>query len=154
MVFFQCKGSHVFLKLLLGLKSTGWCVLGCWQTIYSVQTSFFLAVAEWWRLNELHVLRMCTAASRSHSAEIDGNRVDRFEWGIAWSFACKMHDIEMSSEFKSGEYCSQSVKYWNSTNSRFAFLAVQAGAESTKRHIFHQDKSLWTQRTTCCLRSS
>jgi hypothetical protein len=23
-LFFQCIGSHVFLKLLLGLKSTGW----------------------------------------------------------------------------------------------------------------------------------
>ncbi len=30
---------------MLGLKSTGWCVRGCWLTICAVQTSFFLAVA-------------------------------------------------------------------------------------------------------------
>ncbi len=30
-------GSHVLLKLLLGLKSMGLSVLGCWLTIYSIQ---------------------------------------------------------------------------------------------------------------------
>jgi hypothetical protein len=43
---FQCEGSQVLLKLLLGLKSTGWCMLERWLTIYSVKTSFFLAAAE------------------------------------------------------------------------------------------------------------
>jgi hypothetical protein len=28
-VFLQCLGTHVLLKLILGMKSTGWCVLGC-----------------------------------------------------------------------------------------------------------------------------
>jgi hypothetical protein len=26
---FQCLGPHVLVKLILGLKSTGWSVLGC-----------------------------------------------------------------------------------------------------------------------------
>jgi hypothetical protein len=54
MFFFHFKGSHVLLKLLLGLKSSGWCVLGCWLTIYSVQTLFFSAMAEWQWQNEWH----------------------------------------------------------------------------------------------------
>jgi hypothetical protein len=35
-VFFQCTGPHVLLKLIVDLKSIGWCVLGCWLTIYSI----------------------------------------------------------------------------------------------------------------------
>ncbi len=31
--FFQCIGLHVFLTLMLGLKSTGWCGLDPWLTI-------------------------------------------------------------------------------------------------------------------------
>jgi hypothetical protein len=33
------------LKLMLGLKSTSWCGLIPWLTIYSILTSFFLATA-------------------------------------------------------------------------------------------------------------
>jgi hypothetical protein len=43
--FFQSIGSHVLLKFILGLKSNGKVVLGCWLTIYSVLTLFFLATA-------------------------------------------------------------------------------------------------------------
>jgi hypothetical protein len=48
MVFFNVLyiGSHVSLKLLLDLKTTGLCVPGCWLTIYSAQTSSILMAAE------------------------------------------------------------------------------------------------------------
>jgi hypothetical protein len=41
-----------------------------------------------------------------------------------------MNDIEKSNKFKSGNYGSQSAK------SHWVVLAVQAGAESAKRHIY------------------
>jgi hypothetical protein len=59
-----------------------------------------------------------------------------------------MLPVEKSNEFKSGEYGGQK---WNSANSRWAVLAVQASAESAKRHIFLQAMSLWTQGTICIL---
>jgi hypothetical protein len=34
--FFLCIGLHILLKLRVALKSTGWCVVGCWLTIYSI----------------------------------------------------------------------------------------------------------------------
>ncbi len=43
--FFHCIGLHVLLKLMIGLKSTGWCGLDPWLAIYSILTSFFLATA-------------------------------------------------------------------------------------------------------------
>ncbi len=36
--FLQYIGLHVFLKLMVRLKSTGWCVLDSWLTIYSILT--------------------------------------------------------------------------------------------------------------------
>jgi hypothetical protein len=69
--FFQCIGPHVLLKLILGLKNIGWCVVGCWLTIYSIQTSFFLAAAYWRRRNEQQFLRMYTSASQSHYLAMD-----------------------------------------------------------------------------------
>ncbi len=49
--FFFNTGLHVLFKPMVALKSTGWCVQGCWLTIYSIETSFFLAMvypaAEW-----------------------------------------------------------------------------------------------------------
>ncbi len=101
----------------------------------------FLAAASWQRWNEWHVLRKETSASRSHSAAIDGCRAARFELGLALTFACNTHKIEKSSKFKSGKYSSQSTKNWNSTNSRWVVLTEKAGAKSTERRIFHQDKS-------------
>ncbi len=44
-VFFQCIGLYVLLKLMLGLKRTSWCGLDPWLTIYSILTSYFLAMA-------------------------------------------------------------------------------------------------------------
>ncbi len=153
-IFFLCRSSQVSLKLLWRLKSTGWCVLGCWLTNYSVQTSFFLVAASWWQWNERHVMQIYTVDSQSHSAALDRNRAARFEWGVAWTFACKTHEIEKSSKFKSCEYGGQSAKNGNSANSRWAVLVVQASTESAERCIFHQDMSLWIQWTTCCLKSS
>jgi hypothetical protein len=43
--FFLCIGLHALLKLMLGLKSTGWCGLDPWLIIYSIFTSYFLAAA-------------------------------------------------------------------------------------------------------------
>jgi hypothetical protein len=40
------------------------------------------------------------AASRSYSAAMDRRMAARFECGVAWTFACKMHQIKKSSEFK------------------------------------------------------
>ncbi len=116
----QCIGPHVFLKLLLGLKSTCWCVFACWLTIYSVQTSFFLGVSSWRQWNEPHVLLVYTATSRSHSAVMDGCRVARFQWGKTWTSTRKTHDIEKTFEFKSSKYGSRSAKKknWNSADSQ------------------------------------
>jgi hypothetical protein len=36
--FFHCMGLHVSFKLMLGLKSTGWCGLDPWLNIYLILT--------------------------------------------------------------------------------------------------------------------
>jgi hypothetical protein len=41
----QSISSSVLLKFILGLKINGKCMVGCWLTIYSVLTLFFLATA-------------------------------------------------------------------------------------------------------------
>ncbi len=43
--FFHSIGLCILLRLRFGLKSTGWCGLDPWLTIYSILTSFFLATA-------------------------------------------------------------------------------------------------------------
>jgi hypothetical protein len=45
MGFFQSIGLHVVLKLMLGLKSTGWFGHDPWLTTHSILTSYFLATA-------------------------------------------------------------------------------------------------------------
>ncbi len=92
--------------------------------------------ASWQRQNEWHVWIIYDATSRSHSTAMDRRRVARFEWGVAWTFTWKTHEIEKSREFKSGEYGSQSAENWNSAKSRWVVLAAQAGAESTKSIFF------------------
>ncbi len=57
------------------------------------------------------------AASRSHSVVMDGRRAASFEWDVA----CKTHEMEKSSKFKSGKYGGQSAEKWNSTNSHCWF---------------------------------
>jgi hypothetical protein len=52
-----------------------------------------------------------------HFAAMDGHRVARVALGIAWPFGCKTLQIGKSIDFKSGEYCSQSVENQNSANS-------------------------------------
>jgi hypothetical protein len=53
--FFNVRiGLHVLLKFMLGMKSTGWCELDSWLTIYSILTSLFLAQASRQRRNERH----------------------------------------------------------------------------------------------------
>ncbi len=91
------------VKFILGLKSNGRCLRGCWLTIFSVVTSFFLVTAYWQWRNETHVLQIYTVASRFYSTATDGRRVARFDWGIAWTFACKTSHIEKSREFKTGD---------------------------------------------------
>ncbi len=44
--FFHSIGLYILLRLMFGLKSTGWCGLDPWLTIHSILTSFFLATAE------------------------------------------------------------------------------------------------------------
>jgi hypothetical protein len=63
------------------------------------------------------VWRKNTAAFRSYSAAMDGRRALKFEWGVAWAFACKMCLVSKSSEFKFGEYGGKSARNQNSTNS-------------------------------------
>jgi hypothetical protein len=76
--FFQCIGLHVLLKLILGLKSTGWCGLNTWLTIYSILTSIFLSdgLTGWLtgRWKERHVLRIYTAANGCYFAATEGRR--------------------------------------------------------------------------------
>jgi hypothetical protein len=62
------------IKIMLGLKSTGWRGLAPWLTIYSILTPFSLATAQQRRRNERQVLLKYTATSRSHSAARDGRR--------------------------------------------------------------------------------
>jgi hypothetical protein len=91
---------------MFGLKSTGWCGLDPWLTIHSILTSFFLATA----LRRRHVLRIYTAASRRYSATTDGCRVAKLAWGVAWPFGRPTLLVEKNSEFKFGEYSSQSAE--------------------------------------------
>jgi hypothetical protein len=116
-------------------------VLGSWLTIFAVKTSFFLAAACWRQRNEWQIWWKCSVTSQSQSAAMDGRRTARFEWGIAWTFACKMHGIEKSSEFKSAEHAHQSDENRNSATAPGVVLVVQTGIESTARHTFRQDKS-------------
>ncbi len=124
MVIFHCIGLHVSLKLMLGLKSTGCCVLGCWITIYSMKAIFFTTMASRRQSKELQVLRKYTTASRSHSAAMDGCRAARLGWGIAWTFTCKTLQIEKSSEFKSDKYGGQFTGIKNSADNRLVVSAV------------------------------
>jgi hypothetical protein len=76
MFFFQYLGLHVLSTIMLGLKSTGWCGLAPWLTIYSILTPFSLATAQQRRRqNERQVLLKCTATSRSQSAATDGRTI-------------------------------------------------------------------------------
>jgi hypothetical protein len=103
---------------MFGLKSTGWCGLDPWLTIYSILTSFFLATAERRRRKERHVLWIYTAASWRYSAAKDGRRVAKLAWGIAWPFVRPTLPVEKSSKFKFGEYSGQSAENQNSANGR------------------------------------
>ncbi len=38
---FSCISLHVLFKLMVAVKSTGWCVLGGWLTIFSIQLHCF-----------------------------------------------------------------------------------------------------------------
>jgi hypothetical protein len=104
-----------------GLKSTGWCGLDPWLTVYSILTSFFLAAALWRQWKERHVLRVYTAASRLYSAATDRRRAAKLAWGVAWPFGCKTLLVKKSSEFKFGEYGSQSAKKQNSATAAYWF---------------------------------
>jgi hypothetical protein len=81
-----------------------------------------------------------------HSATIDGHRVVKLAWDVAWSLACKTSPIEKSSEFKSGEYGIQHARVQNSANNCWVVLAVWIGAKSTDRCIFYQDTSSGPRR--------
>jgi hypothetical protein len=97
-----------------GKYSNGWCVLGCWLPIYAMKATLFTTTASrWWR-NERQVLWKYYPAGRSHSAAMDRCRVARLARCIAWTFACKTHQIEKSSGFKSG-YVDQSIAVQNSS---------------------------------------
>ncbi len=88
-VFFQFIGLHVLLKLMVALKSTGWCVFVGLLAVHLFNSDFIFlsyglpAVVEW-------VLWMSSAANWSHSAAMDWHKESRLEWGIAWDFLCKM----------------------------------------------------------------
>jgi hypothetical protein len=98
------------LKFIFGLKSNGRCVLGCLtNNLFSFNLIFLsnslTEVAEW---------ETCFAdtyyPSRSYSVAMDGCMATKFEWGLAWTSACKALEMEKSSEFKSSKYGCQSAK--------------------------------------------
>jgi hypothetical protein len=106
------------LRLMFGLKNTGWCGLDPWLTIHSILTSFFLAMAQWRRWKERHVWRIYTVASRRYSVATDGRRAAKLVWGVAWPFGCPTLPVEKSSEFQFGEYSGQSAENQNSAKGR------------------------------------
>ncbi len=110
-------------------------------------TSFCLAMAC------QEQLWMYSTASQSHSAAMDVRRATRFWRGIARNFFCKTFQMKKSSGFKSvaNMYSGQSTKVQNSANNCWVVLVMRTSAKSPERRIFHQDTSLWTQGTTCCL---
>ncbi len=67
--FFHSIGLYILLRLMFGLKNTGWCGLDPWLTIHSILTSFFLATAQRVRRKERHVWRIYTVASRQRWAD-------------------------------------------------------------------------------------
>ncbi len=85
---------------------------------HSILTSFYLATAKRQRRKERHVLLIWTAASQAYSAATDGRRAAKLAWGVAWPFGRKTLPVEKSSEFKFGEYGSQSAENQNSANGR------------------------------------
>ncbi len=87
-----------------------------------------------------------SGTSRSYSAMMDGHRVVKLAWDVAWSLACKTSPIEKSSEFKSGEYGIQHARVQNSANNCWVVLAVWIGSKSTDRCIFYQDTSSGPRR--------
>jgi hypothetical protein len=52
-------------------ESTGWYMLGCWLSIYSIKAPFFATVAAWRLRNEWQFLRIDSVARQSHSAAKD-----------------------------------------------------------------------------------
>jgi hypothetical protein len=64
--FFSMYKTSSLIKAYGRLKSTGWCVLGCWLCIYSMNASFFAISASGWLQNEWQVFRMYSAASRTY----------------------------------------------------------------------------------------
>ncbi len=54
---------------------------------------------------------------------------------ITWTFACKTHQVEKSSEFKSGKYGGQFTRAQKSSNNYW--VGVWTGIKLAERHIFH-----------------
>ncbi len=66
---------------MLALKSTGWCVLGCWLSYLFKKGAIFATTASW-QDNEQQVLRMNSIACWPHSAVMEGRRAAGLAWGI------------------------------------------------------------------------
>ncbi len=121
---------------MVALESTVWCVLGCWLTISTIKVP---CVLPWQPL----------AGSRMSSRSLwcilplaglipwRWTNIGRPNWreAMPWLSPAKCCD------FKSDKYDGQSAGVQNSAKSSWAVLVVWAGAESAKRHIFHQDMS-------------
>jgi hypothetical protein len=118
-------------------------------------TSFFLVLACRRQRNERQVLWMYSAASQAHSAAMDVHvrRANRFWRDVTQNFFCKTFQMKKSSGFKSvANMCSrQSARVQNSANNCWVVLVMRTSDKSPERRLFHQDTSLWTQGTTCCL---
>ncbi len=97
---------HVLLKLMLGLNSTGLCVLSCWLNIYSIFLSDSVPAVAEWVAGPADIFRRYPVNSMPMKNRC---RVSILAWGVVRTFPCKMLQIENSSRFKSGEYGSQ----WN-----------------------------------------
>ncbi len=55
-----------------------------------------------------------TAASQRYSAAMDGRRVAKLAWGVAWPFFRPTLPVEKSSKYKFSEYRGQSARNRNS----------------------------------------
>ncbi len=78
----------LLLKRMVALDSTDWCVLGFYLSICLMKAPFFVMTAPRWQQNEWQVLRIYSATSRSHSAEMDKRRVTKLAWGVFTSKTC------------------------------------------------------------------